>query len=266
MRWEELTGDDFAGAVEKAQGVCLVPLSVIERHGHHLPIGTDMFIARELCSRATEQEQAVVFPDFVFTQIPEARHRAGTISIDGDLIVRLLDNICREVARNGFKKIVLVNAHGGNYNLLRYFNELQLYSPRDYVVYSITSFELSKGDLQVPWDAAADSPAGAGETTMILQIHPELVAMDTVPAEDEGRVLGRLDELRSANIQTGIWWYADHPTHYGGDAKPATATWGEKLLQAMSDSLVQALKLIKSDTVTPALLDEFYKGSVKPEA
>jgi len=46
MRWEELTGDQFPQAVQAAQGVCLLPLSCIERHGHHLPTGTDMFIGR----------------------------------------------------------------------------------------------------------------------------------------------------------------------------------------------------------------------------
>ena len=62
MRWEELTGDQFPKAVEAAQGVCLLPLSVIERHAHHLPLGTDMYIGRELCRRATELEPAVIFP------------------------------------------------------------------------------------------------------------------------------------------------------------------------------------------------------------
>ena len=69
MRWEELTGDLFPQAVTQAQGVCLLPLSCIERHGHHLPLGTDMFIGRELCNRAAALEPAVVFPDFIFTQI-----------------------------------------------------------------------------------------------------------------------------------------------------------------------------------------------------
>src|SRR5205823_1738545 len=69
MEWAELTGDEFAGAVEQCGGVCLVPLSVIERHGHHLPLGTDMYIGRELCRRAAALEPALVFPDNPFTQI-----------------------------------------------------------------------------------------------------------------------------------------------------------------------------------------------------
>src|SRR5437868_6584706 len=99
MRWEEFTGDQFPQAVEKVQGVCLLPMSVIERHGHHLPLGTDMYIAREICRRAAEIEPAIIFPDLIYTQILEARHVPGTIAIDADMIMPLLENLCREIAR-----------------------------------------------------------------------------------------------------------------------------------------------------------------------
>ena len=89
MRWEELTGDAFVTAVEQSQGVCLVPLSVVERHGHHLPLGTDTYIGRAVVTRAAAIEPAVVFPDYIFTQIPEARHLPGTIAIDPDVMVQL---------------------------------------------------------------------------------------------------------------------------------------------------------------------------------
>ena len=84
MRWEELTGDQFSEAVATVQGVCLLPLSVIERHAHHLPLGTDMYIGRELCRRAAELEPAIIFPDFIFTQILEAQHVIGTIAIEAE--------------------------------------------------------------------------------------------------------------------------------------------------------------------------------------
>jgi creatinine amidohydrolase len=264
MRWEELTGDQFADAVRQCQGVCLVPLSVIERHGHHLPLGTDMYIGRELCQRAAALEPAIVFPDYVFTQIPEARHRIGTISIDGDLIVRLLDSVCREIARNGLKKIVLVNAHGGNQNVLRFFNELQLYDHRDYVVYLVQSFALAKEEVEVPWEPGGDLHAGAGETSLMLAIHPDLVSMQNIPANDEGKALERLRMLREAGVHTGIWWYADHPTHYAGDAALATGQTGARLFEVMAAALVRAIRLIKEDDVTKQLQDEFFAAAEAP--
>jgi creatinine amidohydrolase len=264
MRWEELSSDRFAEAVKACQGVCLVSLSVIERHGHHLPLGTDMYEGRGVLSRVAALEPVIEFPDFYFTQIPEARHLAGTISIDGDLMVRLLDNVCREIARNGCKKVVLVNAHGGNRGLVSLFPMLQLYGPRDYVVYLVDPIGAMGGGVEVPWDRASDGHAGPGETSMVLSLRPDLVDMALVPNNDEGKAQGRLRALREAGAQTGIWWYADHPTHYAGDASKATAEAGERLLDATARIVARAVRAIKEDTEAKRLQDEFYTASSAP--
>ena len=266
--WEELTGDQFPAAVEAAQGVCLLPLSVVERHGHHLPLGTDMLIARELCRRTAALEPAVIFPNLIFTQILEARHCAGTIAIDADLILRLLDNACREIARNGLKKIVLVNAHGGNGDLLHFFAQTQLAGPRDYVVYLLEGGFLPEDEAAVAaqWATSVDGHAGEKETSAIQVIRPDLVDRGALRADDEGLPQGRLQALRDAGVYTGIWWYADHPTHYRGDGSPATAEKGEAFLQARARAIAAAVRLIKADTVTAALQGEFFEASGKPGA
>lgn len=265
MRWEELTGDAFVTAVEHSQGVCLVPLSVVERHGHHLPLGTDTYIGRAVVTRAASIEPAVVFPDYIFTQIPEARHLPGTIAIDPDVMVQLLDNVCREIARNGLRKIVLVNCHGGNTGLISLFNMLQLYQPRDYVVYLVQPMmQLFGGAIDLPWPAERDGHAGPGETSIILQQRPDLAHMDRVPDDDEGVAQGRLDALRAAGVQTGVWWYADHPTHYQGDARLATVEAGERLLDVMAQAVVQGVRAIKADREARRLQDEFFAASRAP--
>jgi creatinine amidohydrolase len=261
MFWEELTSDQFSQAI--ATGVCLLPLSVIERHAHHLPLATDMYIARDLCRRAAEIEPAVIFPDFIFTQILEARHVPGTIAIDADLIVRLLDNVCHEIARNGLRKIVIVNAHGGNNSLIHFFVQTQLASPRDYAVY-VAEPPLSAEDqaaVKAQWETSVDGHAGEGETSMIMAIRPDLVQRDQLRSDGEGMPQGRLKALRDLGIDTGIWWYADHPTHYRGDGTPATAAKGELVLSARAKALAQAIRLIKQDTETSRLQNEFFAAS-----
>lgn len=265
MRWEELTGDRFAEAVTECGGVCAIALSVVERHGHHLPLGTDTYIGRELLTRAAALEPVIEFPDYIFTQIPEARHRIGTFSIDGDLMVRLLDNVCREVARNGCKKIALVNAHGGNRGLITLFPMLQLYTPRDYVVYLIEPFSgLMDKTVDVPWEPATDGHAGPGETSMIMQIRPKLVHMERVPTDDEGKAQGRLQALREAGVLTGVWWYADHPTHYQGNAAPALPEAGDHMLDAIAQSVARGLRAIKADSEAKRLQDEFFATAASP--
>jgi len=260
MHWEELTGDQFPQAVAEAEGVCLLPLSCIERHAHHLPLGTDMYIGRELCSRAAEIEPAIIFPDFILTQILEARHYPGTIGLEPELILRLLEAVCREIARNGLSKVVIVNAHGGNDHLIHFFTQIQLASPRDYVVY-VAEPPLAPEDeaaLQLQWQTTIDGHAGESETSAILNIHPELVRKEALRADGEGKPLDRLKRLRDLGVDTGAWWYADHPTHYRGDGSPATAEKGEHMLSAQARALAKAIRAIKEDQETKRLQDEFF--------
>jgi creatinine amidohydrolase len=259
MRWEDLTGDQFPEAIKQAESVCLLPLSCIERHGHHLPLGTDMFIARELCRRVALLEPALVFPDFIFTQILEARHVPGTVGIEPELIIRLLENTCREIARNGLTKIVLVNAHGGNDHLIHYFAQIQLASRRAYVVYVPQPAYLSEApSTAAQWETVIDDHAGERETSMILAIRSELVYSASLPSDGEGMPLGRLKSLSDQGTYTGIWWYADNPTHYCGDGRPASAQKGETWFTDRSRALAKVIRTIKDDKEAKRLQDEFF--------
>jgi len=259
MLWDELTGDRFTDAVREAQGVCLLPLSCLERHGHHLPLNTDLLIARAVCRRAADLEPAVVYPDFFYTQILEARHAPGCIGLDPDLVIRLLDNVCREIARNGLKKIVLVNAHGGNDALLGYFIQIQLASRRDYVVYATRPpYAEQEAESGLPWETTIDGHAGERETSIIQALRPDLVDEDAMPSDGEGMPLGRLQSLRDLGVNTGTCWYGNHPTHYCGDGRPASADRGERWLEITARALAKAIRAIKDDTQAKRLQDEFF--------
>ncbi len=265
MRWEELNRDGFADAVKECEQVCLLPISAIEPHGPHLPVGTDMYQGREVCRRAAEIEPAIIFPDYIFGQINEARHVPGTIALSGQLTLRLLDSVCTEIARNGLTKVVVVNCHGGNIGLLSFFNMLQLDRQRDYVVYVVQPISAAfSAQVDLPWERSTDFHAGAGETSMMQATRPDLVDMSKVPADDEGRARNHLKGLREAGVQTGVWWYADFPTHYAGYAKNASAEVGEQILEAAAQDLARSIRAIKEDTETRRLLGEFYDSSRAP--
>jgi creatinine amidohydrolase len=142
---------------------------------------------------------------------------------------------------------------------------LQLYTPKDYVVYIVSPFSvLMSGQLQAPWPAEEDGHAGPGETSMMLALRPDLVDMAKIPADDEGKARGRLQALRETGVQTGIWWYADHPTHYAGNAAHGTAEAGERILDAIAQSIARAVRAIKADTAAKQLQDEFFAASLSP--
>src|SRR5215831_7452872 len=77
-KWEELTAADFEKAIQKAQNTCVLPFGILEKHGPHLPLGNDLINVRYVSVHAAEQEYAVVFPEYYFGQIFEARHEPGT--------------------------------------------------------------------------------------------------------------------------------------------------------------------------------------------
>ena len=88
-----------------AGGVCILPFGVLEKHGDHLPLGTDALTAHAIAVRAAEQEPALVFPLFYFGMNTHAKCEPGAIAIRFDLLLQLLESVCDEISRNGFDKI-----------------------------------------------------------------------------------------------------------------------------------------------------------------
>ena len=126
--WEELTGPDFIQAVHQSQGVCVLPFGIIEKHGPHLPLGTDLLDVRFAVTNAVKQEYAVVFPQYYFGQIFEAQQQPGTVAYSLTTQLTLLQETVKEMARNGCKKVVIVNGHGGNNSLLPLFAQEKFWS------------------------------------------------------------------------------------------------------------------------------------------
>src|SRR5581483_3148782 len=116
-RWEELTAGDFVKAIERSQQTCILPFGILEKHGPHLPLRTDLINVRYITLAATAQEYAVVFPEYYFGQIFEARQQPGTVAYSLPLQFQLLQETTDEMARNGCKKVLIVNGHGGNEHL-----------------------------------------------------------------------------------------------------------------------------------------------------
>ena len=144
--WEELTAGDFRLAIQQSQGTCLLPFGILEKHGPHLPLGTDLLNVRYAALHAADQEYAVVFPEYYFGQIFEARHEPGTVAYSRELQLNLLQETTDEMARNGCKKVIIVNGHGGNESLLPFFAQTQLEKPHDYVVYVLGLVQTRRAD------------------------------------------------------------------------------------------------------------------------
>jgi len=259
VRWEELTAADFVKAIQQSQNTCLLPFGILEKHGPQLPLGTDLINVRYVSLHGAAQEYAVVFPEYYFGQIFEAKHEPGTIAYSAKLQLELLQETTDEMARNGCKKIVIVNGHGGNNSLLPFFAQSQMAARHDYVVYVYqhTGFPPRRPALK----SKTDSHAGESETSHTMVSRPDLVHLDRASSEN-GADQNREDLPRG--VYTGIWWYAKFPEHYAGDATAANTALGEFDMKAWTDDLANVIRAVKADQVSPRLQNEFYDKSKTP--
>jgi creatinine amidohydrolase len=263
LQWLNITSERMPQAVKDVQGVCLVPWGCIERHGPHLPVGADTIQADAIATRASQIEPAVVFPALYFGQIAEARQCPGTISLDHDLLLRLLQATLNEISRNGFTKIVIVNHHGGNSSLLSYLLMSMLQERRPYVVYS-ARVGLSAVDrsLWTQMSPGRDGHAGPLETSLLLHLRPETVHLEDLRDPSDGEARSHLKNLDG--IGNSFSWYANYPTHLGGDPRSGAAEKGAFWLESAAKELARQIKKVKEDDVSAALAKEFYDAAERP--
>jgi creatinine amidohydrolase len=257
-RWDELTASEWPKALETSGQTCILPIGILEKHGPHVPIGSDLIQVREWAARATKKEYAVGFPDYFYGQINEARHQYGSFALPERIVWDLLEATCDEIARNGFKKIVIINGHGGNPELIRYFIQTRLEKKRNYAVYFFephadSAYTRKMAELHKS-NQAEDQHAGERETSSLLYLRPDLVKMDSATNESGANQ----KRLNIPDVYTAIWWYADYPNHYAGEGAKATVELGRLVNEHYIESLVRALKAIKADTKTLQLQDEFF--------
>ena len=258
--WEELTASDFREGIRRSQGTCLLPFGILEKHGPHLPLGTDLLDVRYAALHAADQEYAVIFPEYYFGQIFEAKHEPGTVAYSAPLQLALLQETTDEMARNGCKKVLIVNGHGGNEHLLPFFAQSQLEKPRDYVVYVLGSVEPPPGGPPHK-STAINWHAGESETSHMMISRPDLVHMDRASGESGA------DQKRLSlpeNVYTAIWWYARFPYHYSGEGAVATHELGEYDMKAWVSGIVNAIRAVKADQNSLKLQNEFYEKSKHP--
>jgi len=259
VRWECLSGAELAEALKATGGVCLLPIGSLEKHGTHLPTGTDTLTVHALCTAAAEREPAVVVPPLYYTHVKEMKNNIGAIALDTPLLMKMVENLCDEIARNGFRKIILVNGHGGN----RFWLPLLMMdlgdANKDYAVY------LYRGGITVGMDHLRESSvpehhAGELETSLSLHLFPEHGHMDALPPDP-----GLPNPLPPVSSYTPVEWVSMYPDAYAGDARPATAEKGRIIFEAAVEKLANAIRAIKEDSETLAKMQEFTRAKRQPK-
>ncbi|MBM7581538.1 creatinine amidohydrolase [Caldicoprobacter guelmensis] len=259
MRWEYLVPRDFKRAVEE-HGLCIVPTGSLERHGEHLPFGCDMIITHTIACRAAEIEPAVVFPPYFMMQVHEAACFTGTVNFPQAFAIEALSLLLKSIASNGFKKILIVNGHGGNRHMLDYFAMSRLDEPTDYILYytnigeGLTSEERAR--INSLWETDVMGHACEMETSLFMACCPGKAKLEYAP-QNTVEPLRRFKHLWEHGVHNALWWYADYPENVVGNASYASEEKGKVVLDIYVAALARAIKAVKEDKEAPRLQAEF---------
>jgi creatinine amidohydrolase len=235
--------------------VIVVPLGSLEQHGHHMPMLTDSMIATEIVARSESQlaDEAVFLPVLWVGASDHHLGFPGTISLNNAVYVEVLEDILESLIGAGYRKIFLLNAHGGNITPGRMATlQVQLRHPElvDLVIafsswWSLADKEIAAINLL---EQKIVTHACELETSMILQLRPELVDMDLaagsrIPFESafytpDFSAFSRVDVPRAFHrlSVTGAF----------GNPAVATAEKGELLFQIAVEQVVKFVREMAS--------------------
>ena len=252
-----LTCNQLEKARELASGVCILPIGVLERHGPHLPLGTDVFEADALARATAEKEYAVVLPPLHHSINCSSINCLGGINIRPRVLLEYLQNLLDEVARNGFQKILILNFHGGNVAFLHLLlREHKNRADANYNIYlpNPPAYDSGKFGSSLV-ESAFDEHAGELETSLIQHIAPDTVDEAVIPT---CATLPKSD-YPVAGAQTSVDWVASFPDHYAGDATKASKEKGARIFEAITTRMAQLVRAIKADTKTAEIRKEFQR-------
>lgn len=242
MRWAELTSRQFTELSRDT--VCVLPIGAIEQHGPHLPVSTDYLIATALSERLDDSYDGKLLVMPGLSVSCSAHHLAfpGTLSTKHDSLLSTVKQIVESAAKHGFRRFLLLNAHGGNIAIGGVIAEQLSADLPDCEVVFATWFRAASQQLRplVVGEFPAVGHACEFETSIIMAIRPELVDYDAIA--DDG-IAAKSPLLRADLLSGGPAVLAlpfDKITKNGVWGKPSLASADKG--QAILDVVIPALK------------------------
>ena len=277
MLWENLRCEQFKDAIETAKGVCVVPIGCLEKHGPHSPLGTDTIISGDACAHAAQLEPVVVFPTMYFGEKSGAGEFPGTVIFSIETRWHIFRETCNEIYRNGFKKILFVNGHGGNKSMLDLFTRAMMEENPNVMVYYTSCGGLGTAAVLekllqnpeanpelTPEDRASmqdyiDQKKHGGhacfsETARVMYFRPDTLRMEGV-ADESGDSIHRFDAFKDSGITTHFSWMGNYPNSYSASNDYVL---NERIAKAFTEfyinELAKKFHFLKNETIS----DEYH--------
>lgn len=245
-----LTTEEIRSLPDKEKAVIILPLAAVEQHGPHLPIYTDSLIAMEVLNRALRllpgEFPAWHLPLLAYGKSTEHAAFPGTITLSAETLIHALMEIAGSVARAGFKRFAILNAHGGNTEIVDFVIR-DIRAATGLLTFALHTFLR----VAVPEVGLTEEEkiygihAGDVETSMLLEARPELVRRDLAPAS----LPEHLQELKHPPFMgpLNFGWLTHDITANGvfGDATVAQASKGRVFLEDAASQIADLLQEIR---------------------
>lgn len=242
-----LTGPEIA-ALDKARAAVVLPVGAIEQHGPHLPVATDTMTGLEMLGRALAllppSAECWVLPALNYGKSNEHREFAGTFTLSGATLALLITEVAESAARSGFRRLVLLNSHGGNPPVVDMVAR-DIHQSTGLMVFPLHLMRLgaSRGIVSEE-ESRLGMHAGDAETSTVLGLQPGLVRMDRrvgeVPVLPPGFALPTMPQ------GTLFAWTTSDFSRSGviGDPSEASEEKGGRIVEIAVRRLAEALESI----------------------
>ena len=212
--------------------VAVLPVGAIEQHGSHLPVGTDHFLAIAFAERVAERLDAYLLPCVSITSSIEHRKSAGTVYLKATTLAQVVRDIAESLHASGFKKLVVVNCHGGNWILKPTIRQINVDLAGFKAVLIHASVAQHRAG-EIMERTQHDIHAGEYETSIMLHLHPELVRDIQPGGQEEFPPQDYLDYFDSSELTEDGYWGYPHL---------ATAEKGGRMLELMTACAVEYIE------------------------
>lgn len=240
--------------------IALIPVGSVEQHGPHMPLFSDSLITYEVTKLVAEKIHneipIVVAPLIPFGKSTEHSKFPGTITLRSETFTNLIKDVCRSLAKAGFKKLVLVNGHGGNTQLLGSIAlDVAEETKTFVVVFDWWQTDILSDVKSQILESKFDLHAGEIETSMLLFLKPDLVQKEKIQrhfpikfTEETGFKYLRVDK---PHYVFGFSWFSEDLSLSGvtGDPTKAEAAKGKVFLDKLTERLCDVIRELKNKIV-----------------
>jgi creatinine amidohydrolase len=263
FEYEKLTWPEIKEAAEKDK-VVMLPIGTLEGHGPHLPIDTDVTIVSAICNATAKRipDEVLLMPTVTHGYSPHHMDFPGSTSISWSTYIEYLSDITRSVAHHGFRKILIVNGHGGNTPLGEIAARITIVDMPHVLCGFVSWWDLASVRAVVSHFRESDvtSHACELETSIYLAVDPDHVLLDKaekdmsspMSAHIWSDLVGRKPDERFANpIRLTEYWSTLTSNGVRGDPTKATAEKGRRVLDAASGELVEIIRELRQREIRP---------------